>query len=563
MKKTNIRLAFIQICFTILAFLLISRLAYLQIYQHHFFKIKSKNQLNKIIHLYPNRGNIFDTNNNSLALTTTSYSIYAQPNKISNKWVFAKKLSKVFNCKFKEIYDLINNKYHFVWLKRKADKNIWESADILNLEGLGAIEVQKRVYPNDNLACDILGFVGIDNQGLAGLEYKYDTVLKGSPGKIMLEGDPLGHRLITGKQKKIITQDGSTIHITIDEYLQHVLQKHLKAGIEKFDAENGNALIMNPKTGDILAMSDYPFFNPNKGMTTDYKHTKNSCITDIFEPGSIFKAFTLAAVLEENRYTPESIITVPEYLKIANRTIREAHRRAPEESDKKTISEIIEYSLNVGTSLMAIELGQKKFYKYLTNFGFGTKTNIELPGESNGILRPLSRWSGVDIAMVSFGQGIAVTPIQIATAFSAIANGGSLLKPRIIKHFTKNNDQTLQYVPKKQVRQVISKQTAQQIKDILIKVVETGTATPAKIPGYLIAGKTGTAQKAKENGLGYEKGKYMSSFIGFFPANNPEYLILVVVDSPKKKYYGSTVACPIFRKIALDIINYKNILPLP
>ncbi|MFT5171151.1 MAG: cell division protein FtsI (penicillin-binding protein 3), partial [Candidatus Marinamargulisbacteria bacterium] len=288
---------------------------------------------------------------------------------------------------------------------------------------------------------------------------------------------------------------------------------------------------------------------------------KNSCITDVFEPGSIFKIITLSGVLEEEIVSPKTTLFVPETLKVYNRTINESHKREEGEQDNKSVTEIIVKSLNVGTSLLAEKLGKERFFAYIEQFGFGSTTGVELTGESKGILRPLSAWSGVDTATISFGQGIAVTPLQMATAISAIANGGLLLKPRLVRYITNKEETSLVGIPVVKKRRIISEGTANQVKQIMRKVVDRGTGTTAQIPGYKMAGKTGTAQKAKENGLGYEKGKYVASFIGFFPVYAPKYLILVVVDSPKKSIWGSTVAAPIFKNIAADIIHHYNIPP--
>jgi cell division protein FtsI/penicillin-binding protein 2 len=546
---------------TFLFFVLISRLFYLQIIKHDFFKGKSKEQINRIVNLYPHRGNIYDTNNEPLALTQISYSAYAIPPEIKNKRVFAKTISKLLNLNYKYVYTKITAKTPFSWLKRKLDRQTYLALKQLKLKGLNFIKEEKRVYPNNMLSAHILGFVGIDNQGLGGLEHKYDKLLRGSPGKLFLEGDPRGRLLISGQKKVIPPYDGGHLVTTIDKYIQYSVQKHLKNGALKNLADGGQVIVMNPKNGDILAMADYPEFNPNKYYNYAMQDTKNSCITDVFEPGSVYKIITLAAALEEEIVTPGSIIEVPEELFFAGRIIKEAHDRKEGESDKKTVTEIIRDSLNVGTSLLSIKLGPEKIYKYSSFFGFGSPTNICLPGESSGLLRPLKTWSKVDVAMISFGQGIAVTPLQMACAVSAIANNGILLQPRLVKSISHSNGKTVKGITKKRRDNILSKKTADQVVNIMQQVVENGTATTVRIPGYNIAGKTGTAQKARKDGRGYEKGKYIASFIGFFPAEDPKILILVSIDNPKKSYWGSTVAGPIFKNIANDIIKYYEIPP--
>ena len=275
----------------------------------------------------------------------------------------------------------------------------------------------------------------------------------------------------------------------------------------------------------------------------------------------MFKPIIVASVLEEKLVTPGTIVTVSETLRVYDRTVKEAHARPEDDDDQQTVSDILQKSLNVGTSLLAHQLGEKKQYEYMKAFGFGGKTGVHLPGESRGILRPRSRWSKVDSTMMSFGQGIAVTSLQMAAAISCIANKGRYMQPRIINYITNATETTHKADPITMKRQVISPKVAEVLSQMMRGVVDHGTATNVKIPGYSIAGKTGTAQKAKENGLGYEKGKYIASFVGFFPVADPQYVILVMVDSPTRSIWGSTVAGPIFKEIARDIINYFNILP--
>lgn len=537
------------------------RLLYMQFYRHGFYLEKSRDQVKRIINLYPHRGYIYDRNKVPLAITITSYSAYAIPQEIEDKYRFSNHLAAVLQVPPDRINKLVHLNWPFVWLKRKLDVNAKLQLDALKLKGLYFIEEEKRIFPQQELAADALGFVGIDNQGLSGIEYKFDRMLKGSPGKLILEGDPHGYRLVTGIQKEILPYDGGHIITTLDEYVQYITQKYLAQGVAENEADAGFAIVMDPKTGDVLAMADVPAFNPNTWNKYPASCHKNSCITDVFEPGSIFKIFTVSAVLEENLFTPDSVLMVPESLTIANRVIREAHEREHGDTDRRTVSEIIEKSLNCGTSLLAMQLGEKKFYDYMQRFGFGKPTGIELPGESPGLLRHVKSWSSVDIAMMSFGQGIAVTPIQIAAAAAVIANKGTVIKPRIVKYIIENQDYTLHSVPIQNRQRIMSAQRALDVIDILTRAVDQGTGVTAQIPGYKIAGKTGTAQKPRKDGFGYEPGKYMASFVGFFPAYDPKVLILVVIDSPRKSIYGSSVAAPVFKNISERMIDYMDIAP--
>ncbi|NQY75270.1 MAG: penicillin-binding protein 2 [Candidatus Margulisbacteria bacterium] len=530
-------------------------------------------QLQKIINISPSRGRIFDRNGTPLALSKTALSAYAIPPQIQNKWEFAAAIAPILKLPSKTILKKISVERPFVWLKRKLDTPDSHKLQALKLSGLSFIEEEKRVYPHEDLACSVLGFVGIDNQGLSGLEYQFNQFLTGSSGKMILDGDPMGFRIITGSRTvKLTSYNGGDIFTSIDEYIQFITQQFLEEGIQKMKAKSGQAIVMNPKTGDILGMASYPYFNPNMYWKYPPSYWKNKCVTDVFEPGSISKVFTIAGALEENIFKSSSTIKVPETLQIANHTISEAHKRKEGESEYKTVQEILKESLNVGSSLIAIELGKHKLYKYLTAFGFGKTTPIDLPGEVAGLLRPPHLWSGVDIAMMSFGQGFAVTSLQLALALCTIANDGEMVKPRIIRELQEPRtksiigqglDMSIQYRPKLSKGHIISRETAKDITHIMVSVTEEGTGFRAKVPPFKVAGKTATAQKAGAGGIGYLKDTYIASFGGFLPANNPEILILVTVDTPTESIWGSTVAAPIFQRIAKACVDYLNILPPP
>lgn len=555
------RVTIIVIGFSIITLILISRLFYLQVIRYDYFKQKAVDQLKRIIKISPDRGYIYDKNKTVLAMTEYSYSIFATPRFIKDKETFIKKVAPILHQDPKEIRARINNDLWFIWLARKKNKAIYEKLEALKIEGLDYIKEEKRIYPNNELASQVVGFVGIDNQGLGGLEYEYNEFLTGSPGKIVLESDPRGTRIITG-QNKIVEPiyDGWHLYSTLDMYIQAMCEKYLEESIQEQMALRGNIIVMNPMTGEILAMANYPKFNPNTWYQCPLENRKNRCVTDMYEPGSVFKMITLSAVLEEKVVSPESMIEVPESITIQNRTIREAHGRPEGESSYKKAEDILIKSLNVGTSILAQKLGKDKFYDYITNFGIGEKTLIECPGEAPGMLKPKEYVTDLDNAMMSFGQGIAVTPIQIITVASVIANGGELLKPRAINYLIDKKGLNMQAVPKQVKRRVISKKTAKEVTDMMVKVVEIGTAPGAKIKGYTIAGKTGTAQ-IPNGANGYFSDRYVASFVGFFPAYNPKIAILIIIDSPQKSIWGATVAVPIFKKVAQDIIDYMDIPP--
>jgi len=550
---------FFQFMVVVLFVVLVIRLFYLQIIQHKFFEHKAFMQLRSIINLYPHRGYIYDRFRQPLAMTANTYDVFAVPSEIKRPSDAAREIQPYLPMTYGEILKILSKKDSFEWVCRQVSPENTKALKALNLRGIGFIKTEKRVYPYGNLGCHVLGFVGVDNQGLGGLEFHFDKLLKGSPGKVILEKDPRGVQLVSGRRNISPPYDGEHIITTLDPRLQYSAQKHLAETVEYNGALKGQVIIMDPKTGAILAMACYPDFNPNSYKVSTFR--KNATIVDVYEPGSIFKPITLSAAIEEGVVEPDTVLYVPESLQIKNRVINEAHERHPGSSNRKTVTDILKESLNVGTSMVAMRLGEKKFYHYMREYGFGQRTGVQFSGESRGMLRPLERWSGVDIAMISFGQGIAVTSMQLAAAMSAIANDGVYMQPRIVEYTADHDFQTRRAVPITEKKRIISPATARKVVDMMVAVVEEGTGTLAKVPGYVIAGKTGTAQKVKENGFGYEPGKYVASFIGFLPAHNPKVLILVSVDSPKRSIWGSTVACPAFKAIALDVIDYYNLPP--
>ncbi|MFA5878586.1 MAG: penicillin-binding protein 2 [Candidatus Margulisiibacteriota bacterium] len=559
-KQKKIRIIVYFLIFFLFAGIIITRLFYLQIINHDFFVNKLERQLKRVINISPHRGNIYSRDKKPLALTDYAYSLYAIPVQIKNKSLFASKIAPLINKSKSEVFNKIKHRSYFIWLKRKCSQNIYKKINALNLEGLGFIKEEKRVYPYKNLTSEIVGFVGIDNQGLGGIEYEFDKFLTGKPGKIILENDPRGYQIISGL-KEIIdpTYDGGNIYTTIDFYLQYIAKKYIKEGVEKNKASRGSVIILNPNTGEVLAMANYPDFDPNNWRKTKSAYLRNSAINDLFEPGSIFKIVIISSILEKKIATPDTFFTIPTSLKIGKYTINEAHKLG-KGSYQKTVSQILIESLNVGTSVLSQKVGKDTFYNYIKKFGFGEYSGIDLPGEAKGILRTKEHTANIDLMMMSFGQSISVTPLQMTLSFSVVANGGYLLKPRIIQSFTDQYGY-LKSIPKIVKHQVITKETAANLTNILIKVIDQGTGSLAKIKGYSIAGKTGTAQKPNLQTGGYLKGQYMASFIGFLPATKPKVLILVILDSPRTSIYGGTTSAPIFKKIALKIIDYYNIQP--
>ncbi len=547
---------FLLVCLFIRAF-------YMQVIKREFYRQKSESQLQRSIHIYPHRGCIYDRHFTPLAIAKVRYAVYGFPGQMTRKAEFVAKAAPILEMSEDVLRAKVYSSSPFVWIKRKIDapcyKKLRALQGQLRMQGIEFLKEEERVYPNGRLAAHAMGFVGIDNQGLGGLEYYFDQFLKGSPGKIVLQGDPRGFRVISGYSKTLNhAYDGGYIKTTLDEYVQYVTQKHLREGVEENNANGGIAIVMDPQTGDVLALASVPDFDPNHWVESDVHSRTNKAIVDVYEPGSVFKIVTLSGVLEEKLARPGDVMYVPATIKVGGRLIREAHEREPGESDRRTVTEILEKSLNVGTTMLAQRLGEKRLYSYIKKFGFGDKTGIELPGESRGLLRDVKRWSGSDIGMISFGQGVAVTPVQMVAAVGAIANRGLWMKPRIVDYIRYHQNMSIKGIPKVS-RRAVSESTAKEVTDMMIRTVDTGTGVSAQLPGFYVAGKTGTAQKPGANGHGYVTGEYVASFIGFFPAHHPEFVILVVVDTPRKSIYGAAVAAPIFRKIAADLVSYRNL----
>lgn len=562
MQQNNSRfIGFITVFYVVL-FLFVVRIFYMQVLRYDFYRKKSRNQLTRIINLYPHRGNIYDRHLRPLAISRTAYSACTFPSQLENKALFIQQVSKILGIAPETLAQKMNSGSPFIWLRRKLDPQTYEALKKLQQPGLEFLKEDERIYPDGNLAASVLGFVGIDNQGLSGLEYKYDDFLKGSSGKIVMEGDPRGYRMVSGFKKTLdAPYDGGHIVTTLDSFVQYIAQKYLKAGVDENGALCGQVIVLDPRNGDVLAMANYPGFDSNHWRDAPATTRKNKCVADVYEPGSVFKILTVAAVLDEKLVSPETVLYVPDSIELGGRTIREAHAREAGESSSRTVSEIIEKSLNVGTTLLAKKLGEQKFYQHITEFKIGQKTGIELPGEPRGLLRAVSTWSVPDIGMISFGHGVAITPIQMVAAVTAITNQGDLIKPRIIRYMTSNQNASFHGIPRTVRGRAIRAETADKVTQILTNTVDRGTATVVKVPGYSIAGKTGTAQKPGPNGVGYLPGQYVSSFLGFFPAKDPQIMILVVIDSPKKSIYGAAVAGPVFKNITLDLITYLGIPP--
>jgi cell division protein FtsI (penicillin-binding protein 3) len=550
------RLIVISCLFALYGTALGARLFFLQIINHEELVSQSKKQYKDVTKIVYGRGTIFDRNQNELAMNIEVESINITPSEIVNKRRTAKLIASHLGLDSKKIYKKLSSKRPFVWIKRKCNLQEAEKLRRLELPGVGFVREQKRLYPKRELAANITGFVGMDNQGLAGVEHYYQSTLKGTTVRRIIEKDARGRNIGAIRQTRNTQTRSKDVVLTLDEVIQFIAEHHLKDQIEKYQAKSGTAIVMEPYTGEILALANMPQFNPNKFLAYPPQKWANPAISSSFEPGSIFKPIAAAGALDSGA------VDLNDLFFCENGKIRIGRTSIGEASNHRfgwlSLKSIIAKSSNIGAIKIAQQLGKEKYYSYIRKFGFGEKTGVDLPGESSGQLKNVSRWSELSLASISFGHEIAVTPIQMVSALSAIANGGNLMLPRITKAVLKNGKVVETFKPKR-VRRVISEKTSRQMIEVLKNTVKNGTGKPAALTGFEAAGKTGTAQKYNNATGAYSKKDFLSSFIGFVPADAPKIVVLVMIDSPRKAHWGGEVAGPVFRKISKEVLRYLNV----
>ncbi len=550
----------------VLGFLLVAlRLVYLQVFERAKLTARAERQQEQVLTLVPKRGAILDRRGKALAVSLDVYSVYGIPSKIDDPRALAKRLSRILHEDPATLERKLAGDKHFVWLRRKVDPTEAEQ-----VKELGSAEIQlraepKRFYPNKALAGPLIGFAGVDNEGLEGLERTYDKILRGVNGWMLAEMDAKGRMVFPGGPgfQYHMPKPGHDIILTIDEVIQHISEKELDAALASSHAKGGVCIVMNPQTGEILALSvrtngyGRPAFNPNEPQRYKPAEWRDRAVTDAYEPGSIFKVVLASAALEERVVHPlERLDCSAGYIKLADREIKDAHKNGV-----LTFSDVIAESSNVGTIKVALRLGKDRFYKYITAFGFGKKTGVDLPGEIPGLLQDTRLWSGVSLGEIAIGQGIGVTPLQMAAAYCVIANGGVLMKPYVVSEIVDPGGGAGQKFGPQPVGRVISEETCAKVVGLLKRVIDMGTGQEAKPSGYSAAGKTGTAQKIDHRTGEYSKKNYVSSFVGFAPANSPRIVILVMIDTPESSIYGGTVAAPVFRAVAEQSLAYLRVAP--
>lgn len=523
-----------------------ARLVYLQVSRHVDLTARAERQQLRTIDTAAKRGEILDRNGRVLAYSVDADSIYAVPTDIDDPSKAASALCDALDdCRARErqaIAGRIRRGRAFAYVRRQATPDEAQRIAALGLDGIGFMKESRRFYPNKELAAHVLGYVGIDNIGLDGLEATYDPLIKGRSGTVLVQTD--ARRQAFSRIERPPTS-GATLELTIDQYLQYVAERELRAGIEAAGATGGSVVVMDPRTGEILALANYPTFNPNTYREYEDNERRNRAVQDLYEPGSTFKVVTAGAALEDRLLTPESPIeTSPGRIRFGARVINEDRSQ---NYGLLTFTDVIVKSSNVGAVQVGLKLGSARMGSYVQRFGFGRRTSPDFPGESPGIVWSPERLTDSALASVSMGYQVGVTPLQMAAAMSAVANGGELVEPRVVRAVISGSSRAV--VPRKVIRRAVSPATTAVLTEMMEQVVERGTGTHAKVAGFTVAGKTGTAQKVV-NGR-YSTSDYNVSFVGFVPSRQPVFAIVVVIDSPHKVApYGGTVAAPIFRRVA-------------
>lgn len=534
-------------------FVIFVRLVTLMVIDHGEYSERARSQQIKVEDIQVRRGAIFDRRGREFAVNVDLESLYCDPEEVVVDRARLQKLASLLRMDAKELQKRLGQEKRFAWLKRKLDPGTVEQIRSLNISGLGFITEAKRTYPKNELASHIVGAVGLDNQPLEGIELKFNKYLSASGGKVYFSRDASGKMLSSGIDTE---SKGNNIVLTVDEVLQYAVEKELDKAMLKWRAAAAAAVMMDPYTGEILAMANRPSHDLNRIGRTDRESVRNRVITDIYEPGSTFKIIVGTAALEERVCSLDATFDCSKgAIEVGGKVIRDAHKHGV-----LNFREVIQKSSNVGSIQIGMKLGRERIYEYAKRFGFGEPTGIDLPGEVSGWIRHPEKWSATSIGAIPIGQEVAVTPLQILRAYSVIANGGYLVQPHVVAEIRSPDGTVLQSFKKEERKRVLSEKTAHTFRDILKTVVEEGgTATSAAVDGNKVAGKTGTAQMIDPRTKRYSKERFISSFVGFVPADNPKIAMIVVLYEPKGQIYGGVVAAPYFRDIAEKALSYLNI----
>jgi cell division protein FtsI (penicillin-binding protein 3) len=558
LQRNHNRLGVAKIFFLALFLVIAGRAFQLQVLQgEKLMRLGERQHLKEWIVL-PKRGALFDRAGEPLALSMESQSVYARPHRVQDPEKLSQALAQILNLRVADVKQKLNSDKPFVWIKRQVSSPEAEKIQALNPPGIGMFYEPNRHYPQGQLAGQLIGFVGRDSEGLEGLELKYNDYIRGEAGSSVTERDALGRRVLVQGVERLRIPPGSDVHLTLNTSMQHIAEKELEAAVLKYRAKAGVAIVMEPFTGEVLALANYPAFDPNRYSKQSAEQRRNRAVTDSFEPGSTFKTILAAAALEEGVVGKEDLFycEMGKY-SYAGKIIHDSHPHG-----WLPFSKILQVSSNIGFTKVAQKLKKDRYFKYIEKFGFGQVSGIDVPGEVAGLLRRSESWSAIDLATHAFGQGISATPMQMVMAYAAIANGGFLMRPYVTRRVVSPQGEVVLENQPHVVRRVISEKTSRSLASMLTDVTnEGGTGVMANVDGFEVAGKTGTAQKADPVHGGYAAKKRVASFIGFVPANDPRLVALVLIDEPEVNVYGGIVAAPVFRNIAQASLRHLAVAP--
>lgn len=520
------------------------RLFWLQVLDSNRMSAMAAEQRLRTLALPAQRGSILASDGTELAISMETETIYASPREVGDPRAAAQSLAPVLGVDAGKLEEKLTGRSGFVYLARRQAPEVAAQVRLKNIPGIGLLPEPKRFYPSGPLAAQVLGFVGDENKGLAGLESSYDALLSGTPGKAITERDPAGRIIPAGQLSVQKAVSGSDLVLTIDKQIQYEAEAALARAVKTWNANGGTVIVMDPRTGNILAMANNPSFDPNDLRTSTAASRRNRAAVDVLEPGSVSKMVTAAAALETGVTTPTELMRVDDELRIGSKVFTDSH---PHPVQTLSFAQVIQTSSNVGTIKVAERLGKESLYEYLRRFGYGTKTGLKFPGESAGIVPAPERWWQTSLGTIAIGHGVAVTPLQMARAYATLANGGTEVQPNLVLATVDPSGKRTATKPLRG-RQVVRPETAQALTEMLVGVTESerGTGNTAAIPGYRVAGKTGTAQKPRIGAPGYSG--YMSSFVGFAPADDPRLVVAVVLDDPVPFLAGQTAAVT-FREV--------------
>jgi cell division protein FtsI (penicillin-binding protein 3) len=536
------------------------RLVSIQVVDAAEYRGLAERQMQREIELAARRGKLYDRSGEPLALSLAAATVYANPRAIrageADPTFVAADLAPLLDRSVSDLMELLSRDTGFVYLGRQLPRAVGEQIKALKLPGIGVLEEPTRVYPSPGLAAQVVGFAGLDNEGLAGLELAYEDVLAGQPGRLWLERAP-GGLTITGTPRELEPSiSGTDLVLTIDRQIQHVAEQALIDAVERYDALGGSAVVLDARTNEILAMASAPSFNPEALADSDDYARKNRAVTDMFEPGSVAKVVTSAAALEEGLVRSDETFVVPDTIVVGPKRFKDSH---PHPTETMSFGEIIEQSSNVGTIQIAQRVGEERLHEYLERFGFGQRTGLGFPGESPGLLPSVEDWWSTSLPTISIGQGFAATLLQVAEVFQTVAAGGVSTPPTLVRG-TVDERGRLERTAAPEGERVVSAETAELLAEMLGGVVEAGTGGLAAVPGYSVAGKTGTAQKPSQTTRGYEEGAYIATFAGFAPADDPALVIAVMLDEPTP-IYGGLTAAPVFSEIMEFALGQQRVPP--